>query len=315
MPMAVFILFSFMLMAASCTAPANKGAGNTTSVQKPEKVTPEKNVRTYSYRNVTIPEFFEELTENHSGDFYLKDSLKHQSFIKGLGIDPDNELNRKSYFTLFILHKLFTSETAANKSQGEILDIPYMWHWVKPNPRHTIRFTSNGNLLNETPAPDEFSRYNSYADIDRTPYLFLSDLVSETPKYYFADRDTFCTFGWCSEREMAFVALTSIMGYEGKVIVSGNHSWSEFIVPFISPAGGTIKTRIVVDNTFDNFNYGTITQEAVTRWRAETNDTRTGRWYNSEAHSGRELQRISEHTVPAEASLRIEKKVVEYLRK
>jgi hypothetical protein len=44
-------------------------------VQKPEKATPEKNVRTYSYRNVTLPEFFEELTENHSGDFYLKDSF------------------------------------------------------------------------------------------------------------------------------------------------------------------------------------------------------------------------------------------------
>ncbi len=188
-------------------------------------------VETCVYDSLTIPFFFKNLVKNHIKDFVIIDSLAFKEFCLAKKIKNVDSSNVEKYYTIKILHELFTSQTASDCSKGEILNIPYQWHWVQPNPRHEIYFASSKTLLKDTKPPNEFSKYNSYADIDRTPYLFLSDLVYPEFKYYSNSCDTFSTFGWCSEREMAFIALTTLLEYEGKVVAEGNHSWSEFVIP------------------------------------------------------------------------------------
>ena len=62
-----------------------------------------------------------------------------------------------------------------------------------------------------------YKKYKSAADADRRPYLYLKDLVSKKNKYYHPECSGFYTFGWCSEREMAFNCLLAIMGYKCKI--------------------------------------------------------------------------------------------------
>jgi hypothetical protein len=111
--------------------------------------------------------------------------------------------------------------------------------------------------------------YSSYADIDRTPLLFLGDLFTENPKYYHTKQDTFSSFGWCSEREMAFVALVSLLNYQAKVVVRGNHSWTELIVPMVKLNGDSLNFMVNVDNTFDRITWNQISQVAVAEWESK----------------------------------------------
>ena len=164
------------------------------------------------------------------------------------------------------MHDLFTSQSATNGSKGEILNIPYMWHWVTPNPRHQISFTASKTLLQDMKPPIEFSKYNSYADIDRTPFLYLTDLVAESPKYYSESYGEFSTFGWCSEREMAFVFLFEMMGFDGKVMAEGNHSWSEFLITMNLNDKNSANFMVKVDNTFDTLNWETIQNSDINNW-------------------------------------------------
>ena len=207
-------------------------------------------VKSYKYNASTIPQFFLRLVQNHLVDFKRIENKVYQEHCQSNAIVNKDSTNIHHYFTLKILHDIFTSNSAVNCSKGEILNIPYQWHWVEQNPRHEIVFLENNTLLKDTNPPKNFSRYNSYADIDRTPYLYLSDLSLSTPKYYSKSCDTFSTFGWCSEREMAFVCLLELLGYSGKVVTEGNHSWSEFLVSMKINSNSAQQFLFTVDNTF-----------------------------------------------------------------
>ncbi|MES2617092.1 MAG: hypothetical protein V4613_04390 [Bacteroidota bacterium] len=255
------------------------------------------------YDSLTIPDFFTALTARHLPHFYLIDSNRYLDFCKDYEINSKDTTNLKTYFTIEILHQLFTSETASNFSKGPILNIPYLWHWTKPNPRHSIYMAATGKLLKDLPPPAEFSKYKSYADIDRTPYFYLSDLVAERTKYRSSDFDTFATFGWCSEREMAFVALMQLLHFEGLVIVSGNHSWSEFNVSYRLTSGLSTNFTATVDNTFNRINYDPHVTKSI----------RSSNWYNQTAHSNKEISKIQKHWVPQLAMNRIEQQVIQFL--
>ena len=262
---------------------------------------------------ITIPQFFKNLTEKHTDNYILIDSsyfwfcIEHDLKIK-------DSLNINKYYTIKILHDLFTSQSAFDCSTGEILNIPYYWHWIEPNPRHSIYSAETNELLTELKPPKEFSRYNSFADIDRTPYLFLSDLVSNMPKYYDQSCDTFSTFGWCSEREMAFTALAKLMNFKGKVVATGNHSWSEFILPMTLNNNKTMCFLVLVDNTFNYVNWSVFDYEINTEWENDLGDSKIEQWYNKMTNSKNELNRIKNHIVSVKASQRIENKIVNYLK-
>ncbi|MCF6298002.1 MAG: hypothetical protein L3J08_08475 [Flavobacteriaceae bacterium] len=248
-------------------------------------------------------------------DFSSIDSLNYTEFCLENNIFSDDSKNIEKYYTIKILHKLFTSQTASNGSKGEILSIPYLWHWIQPNPRHEIRFVKDSSLLKNVNPPVEFSKYNSYADIDRTPYLFLSDLMQENSKYFSESFGTFSTFGWCSEREMAFVALINIFKFEGKVVAEGNHSWSEFVIPLQSKTGELQNFKVTVDNTYNTIDWSTIEPKEIHEWEKYLGNTKQANWYNLQAKSKTELNKIKNHIVPKLAMQRIENKVAEYLNR
>jgi len=270
-------------------------------------------VKTYHYDSLTISLFFKNLIKNHINDFVIIDSFEFNEFCSSNDINTTDFSNVEKYYTIKVLHELFTSQTASNCSKGEILNIPYQWHWVQPNPRHEIYFTESNTLLKNTNPPKEFSRYKSYADIDRTPYLFLRDIVNSELKYYSAPCDTFSTFGWCSEREMAFIALTTLLNYEGKVVAEGNHSWSEFVIPMRLTNGGIQNFKVTVDNTFNFIDWTTIELQEIPEWKKYIGDSNLANWYNQKAKSITELRNIENHLASNKSMLRIENKLVKYL--
>ncbi len=272
-----------------------------------------KNAKFFHYDSLTIPAFFQQMASNHLIDYFSMDSSTYLTFCNSNALRSSDSTNLSKYFTIKILHDLFSAKSASNGSRGEILNIPYLWHWVEPNPRHTIYFTKNNKLLKDIKPPVEFSKYNSYADIDRTPFLFLSDLVNPTPKYYSESGDTFATFGWCSEREMAFVALLHTMNYEGKVEAVGNHSWSEFIVSMKQASGGSQDFIVKVDNTFNVVNWTIITKNALQSWRKKVGKSNFEIWYNQKAKSTIELNKIKNHLVAKAAMESIENRLVNYI--
>lgn len=151
----------------------------------------EYKVHTFEYDSLTIPNFFSAVIKNHLDDFYKIDSISYNEFCEENDLVSTDSNNILNFFSIKLLHDLFTSQTASDCSKGEILNIPYFWHWTSPNPRYEIYLVETNKLLCQTKPPKEFSKYNSYADVDRTPYLFLSDLFQERPKYYSISCDTF----------------------------------------------------------------------------------------------------------------------------
>ncbi len=269
------------------------------------------NAKIHHYDSLTIPQFFLKLADNHSKDFMQIDKEEFTDFCASNELNADDTTNIKKFFTLKIIHALFTSENASNGSRGKILNIPYFWHWCIPNPRHSIRLAENNKLLKDMKPPAEFSKYNSFADIDRTPYLFISELCMENQKYYTPECDSFATFGWCSEREMAFVCLMELIGYEGKVIVSGNHSWSEFIVGMFEKTGKRHDFIVKVDNTFDNVKWDGTAD--IPSWKAWKSASKTALWYDQKAHAQSERDKTKHFMVSPITMGRIEQAVVKYL--
>ena len=270
-------------------------------------------VETYHYDSLTIPSFFKKLIQNHTNDFLRIDSISYLELCQVNEIKHDDSTNIEQFYSIKILHDLFTSQTAANCSKGEILNIPYQWHWVNPNPRHEIYLVENNTLLKDTKPSKDFHKYNSCADIDRTPFLYLSDLMEEEPKHYSLLCDTFSTFGWCSEREMAFICLTELLNFNGKVVAEGNHSWSEFIIPMTSNSGEIVYFEVTVDNTFDNIQWTKIENPNIKEWEKIQGDSPLANWYNKKAHSQSEKQKIKNHLASTKAMNRIENKLVKFL--
>ncbi len=262
---------------------------------------------------VSIPRYFKSIISEFGQNFYKKDSISYIDFCTVNNFLPSDTDNFHTYFTFQILHKLFTCRSASNCSKGKILDIPYFWHWIESNPRFDIRFTANGKFLKDTKPPIEFSNYKSYAEIDRTPYLFLSDLTYDFPKYFTSNCDTFSTFGWCSEREMAFVALLTLFNFEGYVDVLGNHSWSVFFTSMKNTANTLSYIRVIVDNTFDQIEFEIIKPTDLDEFKKDLKYYQTSNWYNKMAHSKPQLIKINNQIVSQIAQERINSKILKYL--
>src|SRR5690606_34496124 len=123
------------------------------------------------------------------------------------------------------LHLLMTGGSAWNYDRGPGLwKIPYLRNW--DGTRAYIK--KHGEYIREE---------------DRTPVTFFRDLV-DTVQYEGSEGERFYTFGWCSEREMAFCAAARLMGYKAIVVASGNHAYS------VVETGDQL---YIVDNTLNHF--------------------------------------------------------------
>lgn len=281
--------------------------------QPQENHNPKITTSIQSYKAETIPGFFNEVLHQHRSDFKVIYKEDFNNISSQFKIATGDTNNQTTFYTFKFIHALFTSQEAADCSKGEILNIPYLWHWVIPNPRNEVYMISKKEKLSKIEPPNEFYAYKNYADIDRTPFLFLGDLFSERPSYYSVSCDTFSTFGWCSEREMAFVCLLEILGFKGKVVASGNHSWSEFKIPMIVSEGKTQMFKIKVDNTFNIIEWNSFQDNPAGSWENTLGDAELSKWYNDKAHSDKEKQKIKNFKPYQQSIEHIEKNLVEYI--
>jgi hypothetical protein len=264
---------------------------------------------------MNFSEFIGYLFLKHEPEYTSQNFNNYKDFCNQFNIAVVNEDNKRKYLFLSFYHDCFTGESALDYSSGGFFRIPYFWHWVEPNPRHEIIFEPESLSLNQIKPPQRFNRYKSYADIDRTPSLFLSDLVFDTPRYYHPECGEFYTFGWCSEREMSFVLLMSLFNYTGKIHQSGIHVRSEFLVTFILEDSSDVKLIAEVDNTFNILNWKLPDSEALEDWENDFGEGESVRWYNQVAHSEVESRIVREIIVSETAAERLSHDVKDELMK
>lgn len=261
-----------------------------------------------------LPSFFDQLYAENSAEYAEHTEGDYLALCVELGLDDVNVANRRLFGEVSFLHDLITGVAAEDCSRGGILRIPYFWHWVDPNPRYSIISLSDSVPLVRVPPASGFERYQSHADVDRVPVLFFSDLVTDEPHYAHEGCGQFFTFGWCSEREMAFVSLMGCLGHQGKVCQSGIHSWSELWCEFAVSDGRLVCVTARADNTFDSLEWLPAPSGiSVEEWLADTGQGADAGWYNRTARSERQRRALEEIEVSDIAAARIRNLVSEAL--
>ncbi len=204
-----------------------------------------------------------------------------------------SETCREELLKLYFWHKLFTCSEAVDGNNTGIWQILYFWHYVKPNPRYEIVLLPDSLYLNEIKPPVGYSIYKTFADIDRSPLIYLNDLFSDSKGYYHPLCGKFKTFGWCSEREMAFNMILKLYGYECKVVASGDHSWSEFYGKYKSSDAKEINLIIKIDNTFDGFRIKECPANfKLQEWKTSQGTSDYAKWYNDKANDSEVLNKF-----------------------
>ena len=272
-------------------------------------------IEKHEYNSATIPDFFNNVTKNHLESFKKLHQSDYDTFCSENSINSKDTNNNQTYFKLRILNDLLSSENASNYSTGKILKIPYMWHWINPNPRHAIILKEKNTALNTIKPSTEFQKYKSFADIDRTPFLYLSELFLETEKYTSTSCESFATFGWCSEREMAFNCLLDAMQFTSKVYTVGNHCWTEVLLDFTTSTNSKKSFVIKIDNTFHEFTIKEIASKNIATWKTNTGNSGQAKWYNTTAHSQKEKSKLLAFHPSKKAMDRIENAIINYLNK
>lgn len=236
--------------------------------------------------HASLPAFFDEIYQESLPTYASLKEESYHSFCSTYNLASTHETNRSTYLRICFLHELLTGSGASNCTRGGMLRTPYFWHWVTPNPRHRILSLPDSVLLVSVSPPPAYGQYQTCADIDRVPALYFSDLVSESPHYAHSDCGAFFTFGWCSEREMAYVALLGALGYHGKVVQSDIHTWSVLWCPLIGAEGNDAVLEARVDNTFDSISWEFVDPSATLEtWLTDVGSGSTIDWYNRMAHS------------------------------
>lgn len=274
----------------------------------------EVKIEKHDYNSATIPDFFNEVTNNHLESFKKLHQSDYEAFCSENSINNKDTNNSNTYFKLRILNDILSSENASNYSTGKILKIPYMWHWINPNPRHTIILKEKNITLNTVKPGIDFKNYKSFADIDRTPFLYLSELFSETEKYTSTSCESFATFGWCSEREMAFNCLLDAMQFTSKVHTEGNHCWTEVLLNFTTSTNSKKSFVVKIDNTFHEFQFKEIAAKDIAGWKTNVGNSAQAKWYNTTAHSQKEKNKLLAFNPSKKAMVRIENAIFNYLK-
>jgi hypothetical protein len=224
-------------------------------------------------QTISLPDFFGEvirIRQNHSETKIRLESC-------GIDLRQLTPIQIRNLKKLAVIHSLLSSQTAKTGSINPVWGIPYFWHYTNPNPRHFIVLIATGQKLTDVKPPSGFEKYPNLAQVDRSPELFWSDFASEKPMYRYKGLADFYTFGWCSEREMAFKSIASILGFNCTIVISGNHVWS--VVEIEKGSGQWIRA----DHTFNVF------------YRCDEPQVPTstlGKWYNTKASSKKVLAKV-----------------------
>lgn len=235
------------------------------------------------------------------------DSLFREELESQTPISPLPEAAYQKILTALFMHKLLTTTDAVDGASGGILSLPYYWHWCTPNPRHSLIYIPTGKQLLQEKPPEGYAKYKSYADIDRTPAIYLANLFADEPLFRDSDIGDFYSFGWCSEREMAYAALLSIMGFECKIIQEGIHVWSEVLIPY-SQKEKKGYLILKVDNTFEQFSIHNLTRNK-SEWKKDFGNGAQVAWYNKKFASIKERERIQNIAISTKRVASIKKAI------
>ena len=181
----------------------------------------------------------------------------------------DDEKVNDTVKKILYMHLLLSSNFATNGDTFGAFQIPFFWNYTDPNPRDSIFHKKRGRTLCKLPPPYEMPGYLSLASVDRVPTVFWGDFVTDEPKYSWDYLQGFYTFGWCSEREMAFKAWLGIEGIQGDICFKDNHVWTEVVLPSLPDY------MLFIDNSLNRFEMRPISK----RTKPVVGDKYLG-WYN-----------------------------------
>lgn len=256
--------------------------------------------------------FLERLYADNRIRIAKKLSREHQEICRRMELSPEDSANQARILQALFLHRLLTTSAPADGTRGGILESVYFWHWVTPNPRHQIRRLPDSVLLTRCKPHPQHRSYRSWADMDRTPDLFLADLVSDTPRYFHPDFGSFFTFGWCSEREMAFGLLLNRLGYTAKIKFQGNHVWTEVLVEGKAVDATTRRGVLRIDNTFDQI-FAQPLDRPVSAWLGDIGPGKDVVGMNAKAKSQEQIRRVESLELDLPAKDRIEGLVTRWI--
>lgn len=267
-----------------------------------------------AWAQANLPDYLQDLYSRSLPAYEKIKSHEYDKFCEEFSIDKKNKNNRKYYHQILFFHDLLTGSYCINFATGGMLEIPYLFHWIDPNPRHEITYMPDSVKLNTVKPPSDFSRYKTYADIDRVPALYLGDLFSGAPKYFHRSVGKFHTFGWCSEREMAYNTLLDIYGYKCKIKQEGIHTWSEVWIPFEKKDKTISNLKAYVDNSVDIVEWNKLPSNAnKNQWRKDIGSGTQIKWYNRIAHSNSQKNKLNTINVSKDAIQWIENSVSSWL--
>lgn len=220
----------------------------------------------------------------------------------------DQEI-RSKLIKYYFWHKLFTASSCVDGNNSGIWKIPYFWNWTEPNRRLEIVTIPDSTQLSQIDPPVEFNLYKSFAYIDRTPLLFLGDLFCNEIEYYHSLCGSFRSFGWCSEREMAFNAILELDGAICKIYANGNHSWTEIYLKTTEDS----LLQVKIDNTFDSFSVS-FNEEEINRslWLKNIGNNPLSGWYNKKAKDKTMLSNLKQMKVPYKRAVELENSIKKY---
>ena len=267
-------------------------------------------IKEHNYNKTELLPFLNQLYTNHKYNFEIIHKEKYIALCEENNLNKEDSINIEAIGQILFFHRIFTNNTSKNCNMSEILSISYFLHWNKYKPRHRIINNKLGKKLKELPPPADKNLYQTYADLDRTPFIFLNDLFSTNLKYSKQNCDSFSTFGWCSEIEMSFSLLLQLMNYKSIVELTSNggHSFSSITLPLVNNNNDTLNFKIEVDNTYNKIRLLPYKKEKRAILDIE-------KWYNKQSKSKKEKKKVKQIEVPQTVSSYIENSINNYLRK
>jgi hypothetical protein len=127
-------------------------------------------------------------------------------------------------------------------------------------------------------------------------------MVAPTVRFAHPEFGRFSTFGWCSEREMAFACLLNLMGYPSHVIAPSNHAITKTRADFRKKNGAVIPILFSCDNTFNHMS------SSVPPFSAFNNI------YDRRSSDPQEVAKVKTITVPEAARARIDSACAAFLK-